>query len=149
MKITKFGQSCILLETKGKRILIDPGKLQFEDSLLEKDWINIDLILVTHKHGDHCYDDAVKEIVKGGKTEFYTSKEVADGHPELNPKPIKVGDKIKLGDIQIEVVKAVHGYLPHLKGGNEIFENLGYMIDDGDVVAYITSDTICFNNDYK
>ena len=53
MKITKYGQSCVLIETKGKRILIDPGDYEFKDSFLEKDWTNIDVILITHMHGDH------------------------------------------------------------------------------------------------
>jgi L-ascorbate metabolism protein UlaG (beta-lactamase superfamily) len=29
-----------------------------------------------------------------------------------------------------------------------VFENVGFIIDDGKTRFYITSDTICFNNDY-
>lgn len=31
MKITKLPQSCLLIETKEKKILIDPGKLKYKD----------------------------------------------------------------------------------------------------------------------
>jgi len=31
MKITKFPQSCLLVETKGKKILIDPGTLKYKE----------------------------------------------------------------------------------------------------------------------
>lgn len=148
MKITKFGQSCILLETKGKRILIDPGHLLYEKSLLNGAWSDIDVLLVTHKHKDHCFDDAILEIVKNTKTTFYSSNEVADSHPNLSPSIVKEGDVLDLGGIKIEVVKAVHGYHPRLKGGNEIEENIGYIIDDGENRAYHTSDSIGFNNDY-
>jgi L-ascorbate metabolism protein UlaG (beta-lactamase superfamily) len=33
--------------------------------------------------------------------------------------------------------------------GEEVRENIGYIIDAGDVRLYITSDTINFNNNYK
>lgn len=32
MKITKFPQSCLLIETKGKKILIDPGTLMYSSN---------------------------------------------------------------------------------------------------------------------
>ena len=35
MKITKFPQSCLLIETKGKKILIDPGTLKYKDEYFE------------------------------------------------------------------------------------------------------------------
>lgn len=33
MKLTKYGQSCILIETKNKRILIDPGYLELDEDI--------------------------------------------------------------------------------------------------------------------
>ena len=43
MKITKYNQSCLLVETNKKRFLIDPGKIGYEESLLNE-WKNIDII---------------------------------------------------------------------------------------------------------
>ena len=31
MKIIKYPQSCLLVETKGKKILIDPGTLKYKE----------------------------------------------------------------------------------------------------------------------
>lgn len=149
MRLTRFGQSCILIETNNKRILIDPGSLLYDQSLLKESWINIDVLLVTHKHGDHCNVEAINEIVKNSKTKFYTSQEVADTYTQLSPQIVKAGEVLNFDDIKVEVVKAVHGYIPTLKGGKEIKENIGYIIDDSVNRAYLTSDTICFNNDYK
>ena len=36
-----------------------------------------------------------------------------------------------------------------LKGDKEIHENVGYIIDNGEKIAYQTSDTIGFKNEYK
>ena len=47
------------------------------------------------------------------------------------------------------MVKAIHGYNPLLKNGGKVFENVGYIVDDGEHRIYITSDTICFDTDYK
>ena len=148
MKITKFNQSCLLVDTKGKRILVDPGNIGYTDEMLKKYWINIDCILVTHKHDDHCLDSAINTIVARDNAKLYTTYEVVENHDLYGANLIKVGDIITLDDIEIGVTKAVHGYLPHMKG-NEVKNNVGYIIDDGDKRVYITSDTIGFNNNYN
>jgi len=149
MKITRFAQSCILIETNGKRILIDPGYIKYKESYPDNEWSNIDILLVTHKHTDHCHIDAINKITKNPKTKFYTTKEVAEAYTELSPSLIKADDVLIFDDIKIEVIKAVHGYIPLFKGGKEIYENVGFIVDDGNNRAYQTSDTICFENNYK
>lgn len=148
MKITKYPQSCFLIETENKKILIDPGEINFDNSFL-KDWEGIDIVLVTHKHRDHCYPDAIKIAAKSSRTKFYTTQEVSLAYPELPSRTVKAGDVLKIDTLTIEVVKAVHGYLPFLKDGKEINENVGYIIDDGTTRIYHTSDTICFKNEHK
>ena len=149
MKITKYNQSCLLVETNNKRFLIDPGKIGYEESLLNE-WTNIDYILVTHRHGDHCNVDAINTIAKRDNAKIYTTQEVADNTGLENPIIVKQDDVIDLGDTRIEVTKAIHGFFTKMKkAGGEIFENVGYIIDDGKKRLYTTSDTINFNNDYK
>lgn len=144
MKITKYPQSCLMVETNNKKILIDPGSLKYEDSFLEK-WKKADIILITHKHGDHINANVLKNL----NIPIYATNEVQTTYPELKFNIVKTNDIIELDNIKIEVVKAVHGYNPKLKNGGEVFENVGYIIDDNKHRLYITSDTICFNNDYK
>lgn len=144
MKITKYPQSCLMVETNNKKILIDPGSLKYEDSFLEK-WKKADIILITHKHGDHINANALKDL----NIPIYATNEVQTTYPEIKFNIVKTNDIIELDNIKIEVVKAVHGYNPKLKNGGEVFENVGYIIDDNKHRLYITSDTICFNNDYQ
>nr|MCW1949578.1 hypothetical protein [Candidatus Shapirobacteria bacterium] len=42
-----------------------------------------------------------------------------------------------------------HGYIPPLRGEKEISESIGFILDIEGKRIYITSDTICFKNDYK
>lgn len=146
MKITKFPQSCLLLETKGKKILIDPGNLKYKEEYFPI-WSNVDLILITHKHPDHCNAEVLEKL--GQTIKIYSTQEVQNAYQALPINVVKENDVLELDSIKIEVVHAIHGYQPLLKGGKEIYENVGYIIDDGQNRLYTTSDTICFQNEYK
>lgn len=144
MKITKYPQSCLMVETNNKKILVDAGGLKYKEEYFNI-WKQADVILLTHKHGDHVNYDVLKNI----EIPIYSTLEVQNTYPELKINIIKENDNISLDNINIEVVKAIHGYNPLLKNGGQVFENVGYIIDDCTHRLYITSDTICFNNDYK
>lgn len=146
MKITKYPQSCLLIETKGKKILIDPGTLKYKEEYFDI-WNSVDAIFITHKHPDHCNTEILEKI--NDNIKIYSTKEVQEANKILNINIIREDDVIKIDDIKIQVVHAIHGYQPLLKGAKEIYENVGYIIDDGDNRLYNTSDTICFKNDYK
>lgn len=144
MKIKKYPQSCLMIETNNKKILVDAGSLKYQDKFL-KEWKTVDIILITHKHGDHIKNDVLKDI----NISIYSTQEVQDIYPEIKFNIVKENDILDFDDVKIEVVKAIHGYNPLLKNGGQVFENVGYIVDDGKHRLYITSDTICFNNDYK
>lgn len=61
MKIKKLGHCCLIIEENGKRIMTDPGSWTVEEQKKEKD---IDLIIITHEHGDHFHIESLKEIMK-------------------------------------------------------------------------------------
>ncbi len=58
MTITKFGHSCLLVETDGVRILTDPGHY----STAQNELTELDGLLITHIHGDHCDVESIKQI---------------------------------------------------------------------------------------
>lgn len=144
MKITKYPQSCVMVEINNKKILIDAGGLKYQEKFFEA-WKKADIILITHKHTDHVKADILKEL----NIPICSTQEVQNEFPELNINFVKENDTITFDDLKIEVVKAVHGYNPNLKDGKEVFENVGYIIDDENHRFYSTSDTICFKNDFK
>jgi L-ascorbate metabolism protein UlaG (beta-lactamase superfamily) len=60
MKIKKLGHCCLVIEDNGKRIMTDPGSYTVTEQEMEK---NIDLILITHEHGDHLHVNSLKNIL--------------------------------------------------------------------------------------
>ncbi len=61
MKITKLGHCALIIEEAGKTILTDPGIFTVDAQVSLR---NIDIILITHEHGDHMHVESVLEIVK-------------------------------------------------------------------------------------
>ncbi len=144
MKLKKYPQSCFMIETAGKKILIDPGNLSYEDNFLDE-WKSADFILITHYHADHCYEEIIKQI----DCPIYATQEVQSAYPNLKINIIKENDIFNINDIKVEVVKAVHGYIPWLKNRAEVNENVGFIVEAENKRIYFTSDCICFKNDYK
>ncbi len=60
MKITKLGHCAMIIEEKGLRILTDPGNY----STAQNGVTGVDIILITHEHGDHFHLDSLKAVLK-------------------------------------------------------------------------------------
>lgn len=60
MNITKIGHCCLLIETNGRRILTDPGVFTAEEHVLD----TIDLIIITHEHGDHIHVESLQLLLQ-------------------------------------------------------------------------------------
>ena len=58
MNIYKIGHCCLVIKTDGKTIVTDPGNFTTEQDELT----GVDIILVTHEHGDHFHMDSVKKM---------------------------------------------------------------------------------------
>lgn len=144
MKIKKYPQSCLMIETNGIKLLMDPGSLKYQDKYREE-WEQANAILITHKHPDHINADIIAKY----NVPIFSTSEVHNTYPNLKINIVEENDVLNIQGIKVEVVKAIHGYNPNLKDGKEVLENVGYIIDDNKNRLYITSDTICFPNNYK
>jgi len=59
--ITKFGHSCVLVETEDRIALFNPGR--WSDYSME-DIDHIDRLIITHEHGDHLDIEKVKTLAE-------------------------------------------------------------------------------------
>ena len=107
MQITKIGHCCLVVAENSTRVMIDPGKY----STGYEDYENIDAILITHEHGDHCHVDGVKEVLaKNPEATVYTNGAVA---PLLDEAGIAYtlvadGDAFSVKDMPIEAHEFEH-----------------------------------------
>ena len=126
MKITKIGHCCLLIETKGKRIMTDPGSFTVGEHRLE----NIDIVLITHEHADHLHVDSLKDIVnKSPDVRVLTNTAVGVLLSEagIMHEVLEGTDSKELQGLLVEAYDAKH---------EEIFEevgqvqNTGYFVDN-------------------
>ena len=128
MKITKLGHCCLLIETKGLRILTDPGTY----STLQNEQKNIDIVLITHEHSDHLHIDSLRRIVHNNPNmEIITNtacKEIIlREHIEVTSiHLVEDGESISFKNVLFSGYGEKHAVIyPHW---GEV-QNIGYMID--------------------
>ena len=137
MKITKLGHCCLLIETKAKRILTDPGSYTVEaHSKLE----NIDYILFTHEHADHYHVESLKVLLhRNPQAAVYANSSVSELLTKEGIKHTLVshGELVLLGEVSATATESV-GAVALLGIGEKHAEmhssvplssNLGFFID--------------------
>lgn len=146
MKITWLGHSAFELSSHNTKILIDPfftGNPLCGDT---KDYVNPDLLLVTHDHGDHLGDTI--EIMKNGKTQLLAIADLCYhlAGQGVNAEQImfggngmNIGGTVKFGDFSITMTHALHS-----TGHGSC---VGFIIKDPDgFTVYHAGDTALFGD---
>lgn len=125
MKVTKYPQSCLVVEHQDKRLLIDPGNFVAEKYKVS-DIGHIDGILITHEHADHLDVNLLKEIVGDSKLEVVTNKSTSELIKNLVTKIVNDGESFTISGVEITAKE-----LPHvaLVDGSTGPQNTGYLID--------------------
>ena len=60
--ITKLVHACLLVETDGSKILIDPGIFTLQDERFDFSMVEgVDRILINHEHAEHAADGQTNE----------------------------------------------------------------------------------------
>jgi L-ascorbate metabolism protein UlaG (beta-lactamase superfamily) len=62
MRIKKIGHCCLVIDTEGgRRVLTDPG----DYSTGQTEVTGVDLVVITHEHGDHLHVESLKAVLAG------------------------------------------------------------------------------------
>ncbi|OHB09614.1 MAG: hypothetical protein A3G05_01200 [Candidatus Zambryskibacteria bacterium RIFCSPLOWO2_12_FULL_45_14] len=126
MKINKLGHCCLLIETKGKRILTDPGSYTVE---AHSKLTDIDYILFTHEHQDHYHLESLQTLLKNNpKAIVYTNSSVSEllNKEGVEHNLVKNGDSVSLGDVIVVGIGEKHA---QMHSSIPLSANLGFLID--------------------
>lgn len=124
MKVTRFPQSCLLLEKDNHKIVIDPG-VHFLETHSVEELNGVEAVLYTHQHADH-YDPKIAEALLAQGTVVYANAATAE---LIGPDRVTTVDDNQA--FSVAGFEVVARELPHclLPDGSEGPQNTGYVID--------------------
>jgi L-ascorbate metabolism protein UlaG (beta-lactamase superfamily) len=142
--ITWLGHAAFLVTSPGgTQLLIDPWlrtNPSTPDSLKDSTLYHPAAILVTHSHFDHTADVKPIAHVSGARVVAPYDFSQTLGLPDSQVVGVNVGGTVKIGDVTIHVVPAMHGSVP---GGRPV----GYVLQFADGrTLYDTGDTWIFGD---
>lgn len=135
-----LGHDGFLLEAAGASLVIDPYRVS--------EGRDVDLVLITHGHSDHCSLEDIRKFVGSGTTvvgpaDIQSTIMKLEG---VHVQPIEPGDSMKLGPFTIEAIPAYNvtkfrdkEKKVHFHGKKERF--VGYVIKHGSTIVYHAGDT--------
>ena len=139
MKITKYPQSCVVIEKEGNKLLFDPGFFVAQKYSADI-FHDISAIILTHRHSDHVDENFISEILNLKKVPVIANEDVSELLGSIVTKVVNNGDIFELSGFKIEALS-----LPHVKMVDDQTPppNMGFIIDDellapGDSVEIIS-----------
>ena len=138
VEITWLGHDSFLITYDGKRIYIDPYKIDGKGEA--------DIVLITHEHFDHLSIEDLEKIVSGA-TQIIAAEQCKGKLEEWGKgvrRYVKPGDRLSLDDVKVEAVPAYN--LTKFKAPGVVFHpkdagGVGYVVEVKGVRIYHAGDT--------
>lgn len=126
MKLTHLGHACVLVETDGARLLIDPGTGTDVEGLTD-----LDAVLVTHQHQDHVDVARLIPLLAANPRARLVvdpdSVAAVAGLPAEHTVA-RDGERLTFGGTTVDVVGGLHA---PVYGDIPGCTNSAYLVDDG------------------
>lgn len=122
MKVTRYFQSCLLIEEGSARILIDPSGQEKER--LDR-FGKLDAVIYTHEHMDHFDAQMARDFVEQGVAPVYCNASTAK-QVKASVTTVNDGQEFDIGGLKIEAKE-----LPHclMIDGSTSVQNTGYLVN--------------------
>lgn len=135
--ITLIKHGTLAVSYKDISIQIDPVSEHGKHTDYASEFPKADIILITHEHGDHLDDSAVKALEKDG-TRLILNQKSAD---QLGRgKVLRNGESVSIGEIRIDAVPA-YNTTPGRENFHPKGSGNGYVLTIGNFRIYIAGDT--------
>ena len=124
MRVTKQEHACLILESAGKTLVIDPG--MFTTALIGLN--DVVAVVMTHEHGDHWTADQLNHILdRNPGVKFYGPEGVAIAASGFDIAVVKDGDVVDADPFALrffgEKHAVIHSSIP-------IVDNVGVLVND-------------------
>lgn len=111
MRVTYLGHAAFKVESDGKTVFVDPWLNGPTSPIKVSDVKKADIVLVTHDHADHGYQEAI-EICRKTGAYFIAINELAikakdeDGIEKVHT--LNIGGSVNAGGVEVTLVQAFH-----------------------------------------
>ena len=110
MRLTHLGHACLLVETGGQRLLVDPGV--FSPGIVDVTGLNV--ILVTHQHADHVDLQRLPTVLEANpRARLYAEPQAAAVMAEagIGSEHTVAGEELSFGRVLIMPVGEKHALI--------------------------------------
>lgn len=123
MKVTRYFQSCLLIEDGNARILIDPSG---QEKQRIGEFGKLDAVFYTHEHSDHFDAGLAQAFVEEGIAPVYANASTAK-QIEASKTVTEDGQEFVVHGMKIKAIE-----LPHclMVDGSTSVQNTGYLVND-------------------
>ena len=110
MRITRYGHSCLLVETARARVLLDPG-------VFSRGWEelgDLDAVLVTHQHPDHVDVEKLPQLLEsddGAALHAEPETAAALRGAGIDAAALHAGSSLTIGDLTVQAVGGEHAVI--------------------------------------
>jgi L-ascorbate metabolism protein UlaG (beta-lactamase superfamily) len=125
MKITRYPQSCMLIEKHGRKIVIDPGN-GFKEKYGIQEFDGVEAVLYTHLHPDHADPELAENFQELG-VELYGNAATSNHLTSVDVNLLENQVEAEIAGFTVKALDIDHCAMPD---GSEGPQNTGFLIDE-------------------